>query len=153
MTRKTRRFPRLAIAVVVVGLMAPAGALALPSDYRSPDGVDGAIQVQQSQQAEQSPTSGPVDLRSPDAVDAGIQVQQSQQAEQSPTSRPVDLRSPDAVDPRFVQAAEPTIVASSGGGFDWGDAGIGAGAALGLLLIGLSVMFTVTHHRNSAATV
>ena len=69
----------------------------------------------------------------------------------------VDHRSPDAQDNSFVRSpapkvAEPTIVASSSG-FDWGDAGIGAGAALGLLLIGLSVVFTVTHHRNRAAAV
>ena len=145
MTRRTRRFPRLAVAIVAVGLMAPASALAYPTDYRSPDGVDGASQAQQS--------PGPVDLRSPDAVDGATQVQQSQQAEQSPTSRPVDLRSPDAVDPRFVQTTEPTIVASDSGGFDWGDAGIGAGVLLGLLLIGLSVMFTVVHHRNRTAAV
>ena len=123
MTRRTRRFPRLAIAAVAVGLMAPTSALGY-TDYRSPDAVDGATQVQQSHKAEPSSTS-----------------------------RPVDLRSPDAVDPRFVQTAEPTIVTASSGGFDWGDAGIGAGAILGLLLIGLSVMFTVVHHRNRTAAV
>ena len=151
MTRRTRRFPRLAIAVVVVGLMAPASALALPSDYRSADAVDAGIQAQQSQSSEQTP-QGPVDYRSPDAVDAGIQAQQSQSSEQT-SQGPVDLRSPDAVDTRFVPTAEPTIVHSSSRGFDWGDAGIGAGLILGLLLIGLAVMFSVVHHRNRTATV
>ena len=151
MTRRTRRFPRLAIAVVVVGLMAPAGAVALPSDYRSADAIDAGIQAQQSESSEQTP-QGPVDLRSPDAVDAGIQAQQSQRPEQTP-QRPVDLRSPDAMDTQFVRTAEPATITASSGGFDWGDAGIGAGAVLGLLLIALSVMFSVVHRRNHTATV
>ena len=150
MTRRTRRFPRLAVAIVAVGLMAPASALAYPTDYRSADAIDSGMQAQQS---EPTQPSGPVDLRSPDAVDGATQAQQSQPAEQSPAFRPVDLRSPDAVDPRFVQATEPTIVASDSGGFDWGDAGIGAGVILGLFLIGLSVLFTVVHHRNRTAAV
>ena len=143
MTRRTRRFPRLAIAVVAVGLMAPASSLG----YVGPG----------------SPEN--VDHRSPDAVDAGIQAQKAEQTQnelrkleaQREAPGYVYNRSPDAQDNSFVRSpaptvAEPTIAASSGG-FDWGDAGIGAGAVLGLLLIGLSVMFTVTHHRNRAATV
>ncbi len=64
---------------------------------------------------------GSVDLRSPDARDAG-------RVAQSPTSAP--------------EVTDTT-------GFDWGDAGIGAGSVLGLLLISLSVMFAVVHRRRS----
>jgi hypothetical protein len=68
------------------------------------------------------------DLRSPDARDAA--------------SGPVqDLRTPDtrdlatrgAIQQRSVPA--PRVVEVSPGGFDWGDAGVGAGGALGLVLI------------------
>jgi hypothetical protein len=54
-----------------------------------------------------------------------------------------------------VQIPAPTVQVRDlpSGGFDWGDAGIGAGAVLGLLLIGLSVTFTVVHRRNRTATV
>jgi hypothetical protein len=123
MTRRTRRFPRLALAVVAVGLAAPATSL------------------------------GYVDHRSPDAIDSGVQAQKAEQMQNELRK----LEAPDAQDNSFVRSpaptvAEPTIVASSSG-FDWGDAGIGAGAVLGLLLIGLSVTFTVVHRRNRTATV
>ena len=68
------------------------------------------------------------DLRSPDARDAA--------------SGPVqDLRTPDtrdlatrgALPQRSIPA--PRIVEISPGGFDWGDAGVGAGGALGLVLL------------------
>jgi hypothetical protein len=135
MTRRTRRFPRLAIAVVAVGLMAPASALAY-TDYRSPDAVDSGIQAQKAEQMQS-------------------QLRELEAQREAPGY--VDHRSPDAQDTSFVRSpapkvTEPTIAASSGG-FDWGDAGIGAGAALGLLLIGLSVAFTVVHRRNHTAAV
>jgi hypothetical protein len=157
MTRRTRRFPRLAVAIVAVGLVAPTSALGYTGDVGSPDTTDDSTQAQQN--------SGYVDHRSPDAIDAGIQAQKAEQMQnqlrkleaQREAPGYVDHRSPDAQDNSFVRSpapkvSEPTISASSGG-FDWGDAGIGAGAALGLLLIGLSVTFTVVHRRNRAATV
>jgi hypothetical protein len=177
MTRRTRRFPRLAVAMTVVGLAVPAGAVgyvgpASPQDvsdqgeqsqpqgyveHRSADALDASIRAQQAQELEQSMPQSYVEHRSADALDASIRAQQAQELEreQSQTGY-VDHRSPDATS-SFVRSpapkvAEPTIAASSGG-FDWGDAGIGAGAALGLLLIGLSVMFTVVHHRNRTAAV
>jgi hypothetical protein len=68
------------------------------------------------------------DLRSPDARDAA--------------SGPVqDLRAPDTRDVATRGATQqrgipaPRIVAISPDGFDWGDAGVGAGGALGLVLI------------------
>jgi hypothetical protein len=135
MTRRTRRFPRLALAVVAVGLAAPATSLGYV-DHRSPDAIDSGVQAQKAEQMQN-------ELRKLEA----------QRAEPGY----VDHRSPDAQDTNFVRSpapkvAEPTISASSGD-FDWGDAGIGAGAALGLLLIGMSVAFTVVHRRNHTAAV
>jgi hypothetical protein len=135
MTRRTRRFPRLAIAIVAVGLAAPATSLGYV-DHRSPDAIDSGIQAQKAEQMQN-------------------QLRKLEAQREAPGY--VDNRSPDAQDNSFVRSpapkiTEPTISASSGG-FDWGDAGIGAGAVLGLLLIGLSVAFTVVHHRNRTATV
>jgi hypothetical protein len=97
--------------------------------------------------------AGPVDLRSPDAVDAASAVTQRAHDQQSQ-----DLRSPDAADsaagrgtftaPRVtvVKVAEPSQ--TTGGGFDWGDAGIGAGGVLALVLIAVGASLMVTHRRR-----
>ena len=63
----------------------------------------------------------------------------------------VDHRSPDASDSGFVRSPAPLVVEESPG-FSWGDAGIGAGIVLGLLLVALSVMLSVAHRRNRTAT-
>jgi hypothetical protein len=98
--------------------------------------------------------AGPVDLRSPDAVDA---------ARSAAVSNAQDLRSPDTRDSAagrgtftaphvtVVRVAQPSQV--TGGGFDWGDAGIGAGGVLALVLIGVGGSLMVTHrrHRGPAA--
>jgi hypothetical protein len=69
-----------------------------------------------------------------------------------------DLRSPDARDAAagrgsfnspevtVVKVAQPS--ASPDGGLDWGDAGIGAAALLGLLLLGLGGTLAVIHRRQ-----
>jgi hypothetical protein len=69
-----------------------------------------------------------------------------------------DLRSPDARDAAagrgsfnspevtVVKLAQPS--ASPDGGLDWGDAGIGAAALLGLLLLGLGGTLAVMHRRQ-----
>jgi hypothetical protein len=135
MTRRTRRFPRLALAVVAVGLAAPATSL------------------------------GYVDHRSPDAIDSGVQAQKAEQMQnelrklEAERAQPgyVDHRSPDAQDNSFVRSpaptvAEPTIVASSSG-FDWGDAGIGAAGMLALFSIaaGSALLLTSRRRRHGIA--
>src|SRR4051812_9069873 len=78
------------------------------------------------------------DLRSPDARDAAGTAAVGQPRQ--------DLRSPDGRDAAAgrgtFNAPEVTVVrledpASQPGGLDWGDAGIGAGGMLGLVLLGL----------------
>jgi hypothetical protein len=71
-----------------------------------------------------------------------------------------DLRSPDtrdyaegrgtfsAPEVTVVKVAEP---APPGAGIDWGDAGIGAGSMLGLILLALGSGLAVVHRRQSAA--
>jgi hypothetical protein len=99
--------------------------------------------------------AGPVDLRSPDAVDAANAVTQRAHDQQVQ-----DYRSPDAADvaqgrgtftaPRVtvVKVTQPSQVTS--GGFDWGDAGIGAGGVLALILIAVGGSLMVTHRRRGS---
>lgn len=73
------------------------------------------------------------DLRSPDTRDA---------AERALLVRS-DLRSPDTRDAaERIDAAQPAVVqtiVSRPGDFDWGDAGIGAAGALGLVALAVAV--------------
>ena len=90
------------------------------------------------------------DLRNPDSKGVAA-VTQTRGADYS------DLRSPDSRDvsstpQRVVTPAPQTSPVADEPGFDWGDAGIGAGAVLGLTMITLSVMFRVVHRRNHSAT-
>jgi hypothetical protein len=81
---------------------------------------------------------------------------------QQPSASSNDLRSPDAIaaaaDPRTRTYASPEVVKpSSDSGFDWGDAGIGAGGALAVVALagGGLVLVTrrrTTHSRIPAAT-
>jgi len=90
------------------------------------------------------------DFRSPDAVDAASAAQQRQ-----------DFRTPDshdAADGRGTfTAPSVTVVKVSGpsqagpGGLDWGDAGIGAGATLAIVLLGVGGSLMVTHRRHGTA--
>jgi hypothetical protein len=84
-------------------------------------------------------------MRSPDATDAGIKAQQAESTYQ-------DLRSGDARDAGQASQSPPSPAVVKSADFDWGDAGIGAGSVLGLLLITLSVMFSVVHRKNRTAT-
>ena len=81
-----------------------------------------------------------LDYRNPDSKAAAVETQQGS---------PVDLRSPDAKDVGQVAQTPPAPPETAKAtGFDWGDAGIGAGTVLGMLLITVSIMFTVMHRRS-----
>ncbi len=84
-------------------------------DGRSADTLDAVLGAQQALQV-------PSDGRSADTLDA---VQEAQQA----SLAPLDGRSADTLD--AASAPRPVVLAQPGG-FDWGDAGIGAGFAGGL---------------------
>ena len=93
--------------------------------------------------------AGPADLRSPDAVDA---------AQTALAQRGQDLRSPDTRDtaagrgtftaPRVTVVKVAEAPQATGGGFDWGDAGIGAGGVVALVLLGVGGSLIVTHRRH-----
>ena len=122
----TQRFSALLAAVAVMALAVPASSAGdLYKDLRNPDSKASAIDAQRYR--------GYHDLRNPDSRDAAIQAELESQRG-APESPP------------------PLASGESASGFDWGDAGIGAGSALGLVLIGVSVMFGLIHRRNGTAT-
>jgi len=98
--------------------------------------------------------AGSADLRSPDAVDAArAAAVQNAQDHRSPDTRDAASGRGTFSAPRVtvVRVAQPSQVTS--GGFDWGDAGIGAGGVLALVLIAVGGSLMVTHrrHRGPAA--
>ena len=115
-----RHIRSIAIALAATAAIA-APASASGQDLRSPDAAD--------------PSRGaPVDLRSENAADPS-------------RGAPVDLRTENAADPysgvpvQVVERAPVVSLREVDPGFDWRDAGVGAGAlfALALLVMGGSV--------------
>ena len=132
------RFTRSASIALAVTALGASTAGAQPADFRTPDAIDAGTPVAQTMQ----------DLRTPDAVDAGTP---------ATTTAGTDLRTPDAVDHGLgrgtfnapdvtvVKVVDPLPTTA----FDWGDAGIGAGGLLGLILVGLGGTLVVSHRRHS----
>jgi len=133
------RFARtIGLGMTIAGLGASTAG-AQPSDLRTPDAIDAG-------QPQTTTQYTPSDVRSPDAVSAG----------QKPTGPVVDMRTPDAKDHGegrgTFSAPDVTVVkvvdpAPTGTGFDWGDAGIGAGGLLGFILLGLGGTAAVAHRK------
>ena len=128
MTRKPSRIrAQAALVLAIAAVAAPAAYADGPSanNFVPPDARDAGRPVV-------------VDLVSPDARDAGR------------PAPPVDLRSPDARDagrrePTPAVISQPAV--ASADGFDWLDAGIGAGGLALLLLVGTGAAATFRTHR------
>ena len=139
---RKHRFTHIAAVALAFGALSAPVANAT-TDFRNPD-----------QRTAVPSGSSPQDLRSADARDSKPVVSQSSQVAQ-------DYRSADTRDVAagrgipevtVVKVAQPTASPSSG--LDWGDAGIGAGFLLGLILLGLGTTQVVMHrkHRQPAIT-
>jgi hypothetical protein len=111
-----------ALGLAVVALAAPTAA-AQSQDLRSPDARDSTPAARIVQ-----------DLRTPDTRDAAA-------------GRPVNAGMPT---PSVNMVAPTPPVQSTDPGFDWGDAGIGAGILLALILLGLGSTLAVVHRRHGA---
>jgi hypothetical protein len=157
MTRQHRVVQAVAVAATIAGLGAPA---AVAQDLRSPDVQDAASSVQQSATdlrspdvrdaagSSQQPATPAGDLRSPDVRDAAGAARQLE----TPAA---DLRSPDVRDAAtkvvssvVTPAAEPSVSDA----FQWGDAAIGAGAAVAAIALagGLLVAGRRRLHHSGA---
>ena len=64
---------------------------------------------------------------------------------------PVFVAQP-ASQPTAVQPAVQVVRVSASGGFDWGDAGIGAAGGLGLSILGVSGGLALTRRRGRRTT-
>jgi hypothetical protein len=135
-----RRLARSAALGLALTALAASTASANTVDLRSRAGTTSAAPRQ--------------DLRSADARDAA----RSAHARQGQPQQ--DLRSPDTRDHAegrgTFSAPEVTVVkvtepAPPSAGIDWGDAGIGAGSMLGLILLALGSSLAFVHRRESAA--
>jgi hypothetical protein len=120
--------------LTTVALLAAFAAPAYAHHGTEPSGSSNAAPAADSYQ----------DLRSPDARDVAIA---------SIVSRKQDLRSPDARDagrePTTVPVPEPVEIREvPGGGFDWGDAGIGAAGLRALLSIAGGVTLLAVGRRR-----
>jgi hypothetical protein len=140
------RLARSAALGLALAALAASTASAKPVDLRSRAGTSSL-----------AGTTSPAprqDLRSADARDAAGSADARQ-------GRPhQDVRSPDTRDYAegrgTFSAPEVTVVkvpepAPPSAGIDWGDAGIGAGGMLGLILLALGSILAVVHRRQSAA--
>jgi hypothetical protein len=136
---------------------ARAAAVVQPSqDLRSPDARDAAREAAGDTgfrtSYQPTPPTGGQDLRSPDARDAADHV--GLYGVDEPEQVTQDLRSPDARDAARdlppVQIPVPTVEVrnSPSGGFDWGDAGIGAAGMLALFSIAAGSTLLVAGRRR-----
>jgi hypothetical protein len=135
------RFARTIGLGITIAALGASTAGAMPADPGTADAIDAG-------QPQTTTQYTPSDVRSPDAVSAG----------QKPTGPVVDMRTPDAKDHGegrgTFSAPDVTVVkivdpAPTSTGFDWGDAGIGAGGLLGLVLIALGTTAAVAHRRHT----
>jgi len=111
-------------------------SVALATDLRSPDARDAAHNAAVGTYS----IVAAVDRRSPEAVPAPASAKQA-------ATIVVDRTSPEG---RGTQGIPDVHVVSVGArdGFDWGDAGIGAGTIAGLALLAVAAGGLVAHRRH-----
>lgn len=128
---------------------------AIAASTASASTVDLRSQMGSSSLAGTTSSAPRQDLRSADARD----VARSADAQQGQPRQ--DLRSGDTRDHAAgrgtfsapeVTVEKVTEPAPPSAGIDWGDAGIGAGGMLGLILLALGSALAAVHHRRNAAT-
>jgi hypothetical protein len=133
---------KLTTALVIATAVWPSGAYAITDPYSPvvPPAVPDPA------------ASAPQDLRSPDARDAALA---------AAALPPQDLRSPDARDATrgtTFRRAESAGVSpgrsapSVADGFEWGDAGIGAGVMLALMSVAGGTVLLIGRSRHRAPT-
>ena len=122
-TRAHSKYVAAAVAALALGLPATSAGY---EDLRNPDSKAAAIEAERAAR----------DLRNPDTRGDAIAAERERVREI--TSDAAETTAP----PRVVDSQ----------GFDWGDAAVGAGSVLGLLMIAASAMFGVVHRRSRTAT-
>ena len=126
------------VAAVALALAAP-GAAAAGQDLRAPDAVDGH---------RTAPAVPSQDLRSPDAVDGHRAAPAAKVDRVSPDAR---YGVPEPGAPSVVTIRQTRVVEAPRSGFEWGDAAIGGGAMLALVLAATGIVLTVRPRRSVAS--
>jgi hypothetical protein len=140
-----RRNHLITTAALMAVCAVPASAQTY-QDLRSPDAKDAAREAGVVQQPTQ-------DLRSPDAEDAA-QHRGIYETDKGPYVLDREFGSPDAADaardvpPVRIPAPVVQVTESPSGGFDWGDAGIGAAGMLGLFSIAAGSALLIAGRRR-----
>jgi hypothetical protein len=132
--KKHRLIHTAALALTALAVAAPtAGA---SSDLRNPD------------QRSAAPSGGTSqDFRSADARDSQPVESRAQVAQDYRSADTRDVAAGRGIpEVTVVKVAQPAASPSSG--LDWGDAGIGAGFLLGLILLGLGTTQVVMHRKQ-----
>jgi hypothetical protein len=145
-----RRNHIIAVAALAASAL-PASAATAQQDLRSPDAREAARHGAQYE-SERAPQPAARDFRTPDAQDAAKH-RGLYELDRAPKSGAQDLRSPDARDaarnlPRVPIPSRTVEVRAPSGGFDWGDAGIGAAGMLALLSIAAGSTLLVSTRRR-----
>jgi len=134
------------LSLTIAAVAAPTASARDNLTLGAPD-ANGATTTTATQHARQTQ-----DFVSPDARDAATRT-----STETNTASEVDARSPDArdvADGRGAWTVPPITVvrvsqpAPSSSGLDWADAGIGAGAVIGLMLLALGGALVIVHRRH-----
>jgi hypothetical protein len=152
-----RRQPIVKSLTVVAALS--ACAVAAPTAFAStgyplPDTSKAVVLTGQDNHIAPPDTSKAVVLTGQDDHIAPPDTSKAVVVTQQPSSSSNDLRSPDAkaaaADPRTQTYATPTVIkVGSDSGFDWGDAGIGAGGALAVVALAGGGLVLVSRRRTT----
>ena len=131
----------IASATIIAALLAPA-AYARPID--DPRGAAGPLPSQQAAPLPNNPRAGSPGLTAVQRKELGVITQGAEQAGLHPG----------VFGPGNAAAPRPPIVrvTAPSSGFDWGDAGVGAGAMLALSMLGLSGVLAITRRRHRVAS-
>jgi hypothetical protein len=142
----SRRNQLIAATALAVACSLPTSAALAQQDLRMPDTRDAAAASEERVPPPPSSIAasrgdGYQDLRSPDAKDAAREAGAATETDQGPYVLDRNYGSPDAVDaardlpPVQIPAPIVTVAESPSGGFDWGDAGIGAAGMVALFSV------------------
>jgi hypothetical protein len=140
---------RVAIATLVAASVAASAALAAgePKNtwpFTRPVGDRTAAQVHQSQPAPSTDIHGEPKNEWP--FTRTIPERTTAEAPASASPNRAGYGEPKNEPPFTRPVSAPPIVVRSSGGFDWGDAGIGAGATLGLVIAAFGALALLAPH-------
>ena len=156
MTLKQHQFTALGLVLVLAAILAPS-ASAQPIDQVGPGSLPASSSGESATAPRQvlpnpdnqQPASGSaaVDSSTASTLPHGVQYSSTQATTRS--SEPALRRNGSEAVP-FVADVQPSAPATASG-FDWGDAGIGAGAAFALTMIGIGGMLVLSNRRHRDA--